>query len=284
MKSGRAGRIGIRVFAFATILAAIFLVAATPRAMAADMEDAQGIVDKARVTLSAFMRDKDYEWLRENIKKAKGVLIYPQVLKAGFILGGSGGEAARTIDSYEALIEFIKQGGDYSRQSPGAPIAYKLAYLKDNSPGRLSLTTDYDVTECERVSQRIKVTLVNLRVESAGGDSGGDLELFGRVWAHGTSAATLLDKGPGTHIVIREGTAWPQGAFASEAILDVRPAAGASIELGADLWDYDPVGANDAMGREVANAAFEAGWRRDVTVLLTGDGARVTATFRLQPI
>jgi len=91
MKSGRAGRIGIRVFAFATILAAIFLVAATPRAMAADMEDAQGIVDKARVTLSAFMRDKDYQWLRENIKNAKGVLIYPQVLKAGFILGGSGG-------------------------------------------------------------------------------------------------------------------------------------------------------------------------------------------------
>jgi len=91
MESGRAGRIGIRVFAFATILAAIFLVAATPRAMAADMEDAQGIVDKARVTLSAFMRDKDYQWLRENIKNAKGVLIYPQVLKAGFILGGSGG-------------------------------------------------------------------------------------------------------------------------------------------------------------------------------------------------
>jgi thiol-activated cytolysin len=202
-----------------------------------------------------------------------------------FILGGSGGEAARTIDSYEALIAFIKDGGNYSKDSPGAPIAYKLAYVKDNAPGRLSLTTDYEVQECVRVSQRIKVTLVNLRVESAGSDSGGDLELFGRVWAHGaTTASTLLDKGPGTHIVIREGTAWPQGSFAAETILDVRPAVGASIELGVDLWDYDPVGADDAMGREVVNAAFEAGWRRDVNVLLTGDGARVTATFRLQPI
>lgn len=91
MKLVRTGRAGIRVVAFATILAAIFLVAAAPRAMASDMQDAQGIVDKARVTLSAFMRDKDYSWLHENIKKAKGVLIYPQVLKAGFILGGSGG-------------------------------------------------------------------------------------------------------------------------------------------------------------------------------------------------
>ena len=91
MKSGRTSRTGIRGFAFATILAAILLVAAAPGAMAADKEDAQGIVDKSRVTLSEFMRDKDYEWLRANIKKAKGVLIYPQVLKAGFIFGGSGG-------------------------------------------------------------------------------------------------------------------------------------------------------------------------------------------------
>jgi lipid-binding SYLF domain-containing protein len=69
----------------------MLLVAAAPGAMAADQEDAQGIVDKARVTLSGFMRDKDYGWLREHLKDAKGVLIYPQVLKAGYILGGSGG-------------------------------------------------------------------------------------------------------------------------------------------------------------------------------------------------
>jgi SH3 domain-containing YSC84-like protein 1 len=91
MRAGRTGRTGIRVFAFATILAAILLVAAPPGAMAADKEEAQGIVDNARVTLGGFLRDKDYGWLRENITKAKGVVIYPQVLKAGFILGGSGG-------------------------------------------------------------------------------------------------------------------------------------------------------------------------------------------------
>jgi lipid-binding SYLF domain-containing protein len=91
MEQVRTGRGIIRVFAFATIFAAMLLIAAAPGAMAADKEDAQGIVDKSRVTLSSFMRDKDYGWLRENIKKAKGVLIYPQVLKAGYILGGSGG-------------------------------------------------------------------------------------------------------------------------------------------------------------------------------------------------
>ena len=91
MKLVRTGRAGIRVVAFATILAAILLVAATPGAMAADKEDAQGIVDKARVTFVEFMRDDNYKWMRDHLKDAKGVLIYPQVLKAGFILGGSGG-------------------------------------------------------------------------------------------------------------------------------------------------------------------------------------------------
>lgn len=58
---------------------------------AEDMTEAQGIVDKSRVTLGAFLRDKNYTWLNENLKNAKGILIYPQVLKAGFFLGGSGG-------------------------------------------------------------------------------------------------------------------------------------------------------------------------------------------------
>ncbi len=74
------------------ILSVVFTLALTSgAAMAADKEDAQGIVDKAKVTLNDFMRDKNYTWLHENIRKAKGVLIYPQVLKAGFFLGGSGG-------------------------------------------------------------------------------------------------------------------------------------------------------------------------------------------------
>jgi len=57
--------------------------------MAAGEEDAQGIVDKARVTLGELTRDDNYKWMKEHLKDAKGVLIYPQVLKAGFIFGGS---------------------------------------------------------------------------------------------------------------------------------------------------------------------------------------------------
>jgi SH3 domain-containing YSC84-like protein 1 len=75
------------------ILAVIFTLAlGAGTAMAKkDMEDGQAIVDKANVTLKGFLKDKSYSWIRDNLGKAKGILIYPQVLKAGFILGGSGG-------------------------------------------------------------------------------------------------------------------------------------------------------------------------------------------------
>lgn len=71
---------------FALMLSASF----TP-AGAADDTEAQGIVDKANVTFNTFMRDTNYSWMHENLKNAKGLLIFPQVLKGGFIIGGSGG-------------------------------------------------------------------------------------------------------------------------------------------------------------------------------------------------
>ena len=56
-----------------------------------DMGAAQGIVDKAKVTFKDFMSDSNYGWIHENMDRAKGVLIFPQILKGGFIWGGSGG-------------------------------------------------------------------------------------------------------------------------------------------------------------------------------------------------
>jgi lipid-binding SYLF domain-containing protein len=79
------------IFSIVIISVVFTLVSTAGTAMAADKEDAQDLVDKANVTLNRFIRDKNYSWVKNNIGKARGVLIYPQVLKVGFILGGSGG-------------------------------------------------------------------------------------------------------------------------------------------------------------------------------------------------
>jgi SH3 domain-containing YSC84-like protein 1 len=53
----------------------------------------QKLVNAADVSMSNFMRDPEMKWLQQNIGRAKGVLIAPEIVKAGFIIGGSGGRA-----------------------------------------------------------------------------------------------------------------------------------------------------------------------------------------------
>jgi lipid-binding SYLF domain-containing protein len=53
--------------------------------------DQQVLVNQAQTTLSNFMRDPEMKWLQQNIHRAKAVLISPEIVKAGFIIGGSGG-------------------------------------------------------------------------------------------------------------------------------------------------------------------------------------------------
>jgi thiol-activated cytolysin len=201
-----------------------------------------------------------------------------------FILGGDAGTAVQTIDSYDSLISFIKTGGNYSRTSPGAPIAYKLSYLKDNSPARMSFTTDYQVKDCVRVSQRVKVTLNSIAVDSAGGDAGSDLELYGQITAQGTSLQTLFNKDSSHYVQIHEGSVFGGGTPIAETVIDVSPKAGQAIKLHAKLTDQDDLSSDDDIGDETSVNLFETGWRKDVTVTLTGSGARVRVTFSLSPI
>jgi len=51
------------------------------------------LVADAQTTLSNFIRDPDQTWIQDNLDRAKAVLIAPQIVKAGFIFGGSGGRA-----------------------------------------------------------------------------------------------------------------------------------------------------------------------------------------------
>jgi len=72
-------------------ICALLLFAAAGMALA--QSDQQALVNKADKTLSNFLRDPDMTWLQQHLKEAKGVIIAPEVLKAGFIFGGSGGRA-----------------------------------------------------------------------------------------------------------------------------------------------------------------------------------------------
>ena len=55
--------------------------------------DPQAHIVASEVTLSNFLRDPDMTWLQQNFGRAKAVIITPEIVKAGFIFGGSGGRA-----------------------------------------------------------------------------------------------------------------------------------------------------------------------------------------------
>ena len=72
------------------LVAALF-VAVSGTALA--QSEQQTLVNKADTTFSNFLRDPDMTWLQQNLGRAKAVMIAPEVVKAGFIIGGSGGHA-----------------------------------------------------------------------------------------------------------------------------------------------------------------------------------------------
>ena len=72
------------------LVAALLSMSALP-AKAADSAEAEELVNKARISFESLVRDPNMTWLRDHVKDAKGILIVPQLLKAAFFFGGSGG-------------------------------------------------------------------------------------------------------------------------------------------------------------------------------------------------
>lgn len=85
-----------RAFPIARLLALAAAFAATSDAIA-QATPPQQLVDRSDATLRAFLRDPDMAWLRANLARARGVLIAPEMVRAGLIIGGSGGRAVLLV-------------------------------------------------------------------------------------------------------------------------------------------------------------------------------------------
>lgn len=203
-----------------------------------------------------------------------------------FILGGDAGEAAAvSIGSYEELAEFVKHGGNYSKDSPGAAIAYKLSYVRDHTPVQISYSSDYQQHTCTRVSQKLHVVFEKLNVVNAGGDLGGDLEVYGTVSAVGANGTYTLASWPtNQYIQVAEGASYPSSGIISEKIIPVVPQPGNTLRIVTSLNEDDGL-YDDTFGTNIVDAApYEAGWRRTLNVNRTSGSQYVSLRISLTPV
>lgn len=86
---------------FALVLAAVLALAHSPSAWAVD--PAQQVIDNARRTFETLLDDPDQRELQNVIAQAKGVLIFPRVIKGGFILAGEGGTGVLLVKGEDGV-------------------------------------------------------------------------------------------------------------------------------------------------------------------------------------
>jgi SH3 domain-containing YSC84-like protein 1 len=87
----------------------LFLLGVATPASAAEPQD---VVDAATRTLTTMLADPEMDWLRANIRRARGAIVAPSIVKAGFIFGGSGGNAVVLVRTDAGLAgpAFYKLG------------------------------------------------------------------------------------------------------------------------------------------------------------------------------
>jgi len=203
-----------------------------------------------------------------------------------FILGGDAGEAAAaSIGGYEQLKTFIAKGGNYSKDSPGAAIAYKLAYVRDHQPVRVSYASMYQQRTCSRVTQKLHVVLEKLTVDDSGSDGGGNLEVFGTVSTYGSgSPQPLVSWTSSQYKTVAEGQSYPPSGIIAEQIVAVQPQAGSELVIGTDLFESD-IASNDSFGGYLEDAApFEAGWRRTLQIHRSSGTQAITLQVSFTPV
>lgn len=73
------------------VIAALGAAITLPAHPAGAASEPQELVEKARLTAERMLTHPDFPTLRGWMRKARGVLIVPSLLKAGFLIGGEGG-------------------------------------------------------------------------------------------------------------------------------------------------------------------------------------------------
>ncbi|MGD9743206.1 MAG: lipid-binding SYLF domain-containing protein [Dongiaceae bacterium] len=86
----------IRRNAFIAVIGFLLLGLAFARPAMA-LSDQQEIIDKARITFDKLIQSPEFAELPNYVKRAKALMIFPELIKGGFIIGGEGGSGVLVV-------------------------------------------------------------------------------------------------------------------------------------------------------------------------------------------
>lgn len=97
----------------------------------------QGLVDKAALVVRGMRQDPSFKHIEVYLRQAKGVLVLPSVIKAGFIYGGQGGNGvllARGADgAWSSPAFYTLGGGSIGLQIGVQEAAIVLVFMNDKA-------------------------------------------------------------------------------------------------------------------------------------------------------
>ncbi len=97
----------------------------------------------------------------------------------GIVIGGSGKDAAKVVEGPQGVYNYITEGGNFSADSPAAPLAYTLRYIREDFPiARVVLTSEYPVRTCYEAYQKFAVEIYGFNCVDNDNESG-KVEIFG---------------------------------------------------------------------------------------------------------
>ncbi|MFP4367583.1 MAG: thiol-activated cytolysin family protein [bacterium] len=164
-----------------------------------------------------------------------------------YILGGSGADAVQTVDGFEAFKDYIKSGGNFSQENPGAPISYKLRYITDNTIGKIVFAANYPIRTAiprtDNLVYDIKVRLYSF--QTGVNDAGNACELRGKIesWRERDKAATLHNHFTGIDIGLNTTYTFPVSILTQHTLSDCLIED--KIKVCADMYEWDTSSGDD---------------------------------------
>lgn len=116
-----------------------------------------------------------------NISAQEEKVINESSIKA-LVIGGSGDDAAKVVNGPADVYAYISEGGNYSKESPGAPLSYKLRYLRQGTPvAKVVLASEYTIRQCDLTFPIYSIEMDYLKCTGCQDGDGSQAEIFGSI-------------------------------------------------------------------------------------------------------